>query len=833
MGLFGFLSKDKKEERTEEKFLTTTDSLFENKTKSKPLLQSPTKSLLMDKNNSISFQFTEEITVTKLQEMGSITGEQDNQAIEVNKGEGKLMKENFEDGQKLDLGKTFFPDKNDDKKKGNNKTANNKITNGNNNNKNNSHSNKETTRKKNKRKNNKQNNSEIELNEKMLVESNDTNDSNDNTRNSNDRNNNNSDNIMNNINGEYNDTTIQSESDKNEELIRENEQLGFNDPDDSKKIDSKLNSNINNPDTLDLELGTAVDATDNVVETEFKLNSRLLELEKQNDDVQMEVDNLKKANKELTTQNKDLQETVKKLNGQIDLLNRQIELMTAKAKEELKKSNDNENLIKKLGAQLEDKKEVKELLQKNKKSCQIFLTAVKNSRMKEKKLLSEKNDQIIKFLNLLKMKIKPSEINNQDKIVFTEQVFHDNLNKIKSHFNKIIVENDIKLSEFNSKKLTLEEINKNIDSELRDLKEEHLELQKLIAQITLFNEPIGQTIASCIVNDPTITKLDDIFKKERPDIIGFDKKSASEQIQQTLNKTLNSHNQKLFSKFNELASLQKDIGKKVETLDTSISQIHSTDETNLFDIKTKIEPFSNGMGNLLKAINFNNALIEQIKIQDKLQNDENQKYMLDIMEKTNQENKELRIRLKSQDNEIIELRFENKQQSLKINKLINENKLQIDQNEKLLKKYNMKIYGLDSISNQDGFTNANMKRNNYPMNGMFSEVSVEKIKINEIEKISLVELQDMIKFILCSLMIPLDKIYSKIITLSIIIKWERNLLHFFVNRINYQIHDEEIDFIRLNQDAVNQFYHYKNIDRIKHPLQKTLEELYDNLVNRI
>lgn len=604
------------------------------------------------------------------------------------------------------------------------------------------------------------------------------------------------------------------------------------------------------------DANTAVDGSSNINDEEIrqnldhineleKENARLQsELEKENAKLQIEYESMKdlKGKLELTVKENQKLEIIAKEKEKLELIAKEKEKLELVVKEKeiiiQKNKDDSEKQfaihnksytekIKQLEMQLKSNDQEKE-------RAKIQLKNVSNLNRNLKRLtrseLMVKNDNIISDvtnkindkLKQLRERIAMAEKSNIDKICFIEQNIKEKLGEIEGKSIRIITEKENELMDAKSKMLKLENNNVKLLSELSDLREEYSEFQKQISEVTLFGESLGDIIVKNFEGNENIRELDETFQKHRPDIKGFSKCSTTMEIEKISKIVTQNYKQFKYETASKLENIDRKTVAEFGELKKKFDEFGSVIDYER--IESKINPIFHEFNNLNESINSNKVLLEQNNIDTNNHNTKQQNYILNAIDQMNQGNKESKIRLKAQESEITELKFENREYLNKIDQLINENKLQIEGREKISKEYNHKIYGL---KNRKPNKDLNLVKE------IFFQANQDLLKIDEIEALSLVELQEMINVILCSLMIPLDKIYGRILTLAIIIKWERNLVHFFINRINYQVYNEEIDFGKLNHEALTQLHHLKNMDKVRHPLQSVLEDLYENVVNRL
>lgn len=109
----------------------------------------------------------------------------------------------------------------------------------------------------------------------------------------------------------------------------------------------------------------------------------------------------------------------------------------------------------------------------------------------------------------------------------------------------------------------------------------------------------------------------------------------------------------------------------------------------------------------------------------------------------------------------------------------------------------------------------------------------EAIGFDRIENLSHVALQNIVKQVCVFLDIPIDQITSQIAQIAIVIKYERNTLEFFLNKLLSQWKGRELLFETYREAAIDQFKKTKSLNNINHPLFNEMNDLVDALLYKL
>lgn len=149
---------------------------------------------------------------------------------------------------------------------------------------------------------------------------------------------------------------------------------------------------------------------------------------------------------------------------------------------------------------------------------------------------------------------------------------------------------------------------------------------------------------------------------------------------------------------------------------------------------------------------------------------------------------------------------------------------QIDQNRELQKQINS-LKGDESLR----ITNENVSFLCYGK----SNIDAKALQIEQVDDLTMVELQNAIKNVLICLNIPFDKISCKITKISLYLKFEQPALWRFVNRAYYQLNEEYLDINDLTYDIFDQYMKTHDFDKMNNTLDEYLTNLFKEFSSSI
>jgi len=107
------------------------------------------------------------------------------------------------------------------------------------------------------------------------------------------------------------------------------------------------------------------------------------------------------------------------------------------------------------------------------------------------------------------------------------------------------------------------------------------------------------------------------------------------------------------------------------------------------------------------------------------------------------------------------------------------------------------------------------------------------LEVDDVDKLTIVESQNVIKNLIILLNIPFSKLAKKIPLIGIYLIYERNLYAYFANRLYYQLHGKQIMLADYNREAFNQYVATNSLNNIRHPLEECLETLCNCIITKL
>ncbi|SMN21358.1 similar to Saccharomyces cerevisiae YDL239C ADY3 Protein required for spore wall formation [Maudiozyma saulgeensis] len=107
------------------------------------------------------------------------------------------------------------------------------------------------------------------------------------------------------------------------------------------------------------------------------------------------------------------------------------------------------------------------------------------------------------------------------------------------------------------------------------------------------------------------------------------------------------------------------------------------------------------------------------------------------------------------------------------------------------------------------------------------------LEVDDVDKLTMVELQNVIKNLIILLNIPFSKLAKKIPLIGIYLIYERNMYAYFVNRLYYQLNGKQLMLTDYNREAFNQYITTNSLNNIRHPLEECLETLCNRIITKL
>ncbi|KAK5774011.1 hypothetical protein RI543_004769 [Arxiozyma heterogenica] len=425
------------------------------------------------------------------------------------------------------------------------------------------------------------------------------------------------------------------------------------------------------------------------------------------------------------------------------------------------------------------------------------------------------NIKSLKMDNISKFDIQKDKF---QQIISDFQILEKKIFNIKENYTKRI---ELQISIFNKHiknyetkcNETLHQKNKQLESANKALQEKEIQLQKLnerifnlqkkedkLKQIDLFTIPIGKILLEYMKDTRNDISFEVYFKKNFPNITSFSNISQKESFQ----------------------SLQREVVEKIE----SLKNFHDMD-TELRHFITSITKVIEQQGNSLT--NGIKILYEQVQNLDNKQNciaeDKNIVESLSLL--TNDYSRQINLNNELKNNlTTVQNILKDTQSQLKI---------ELAKNNELNENVQLQNVTLNNLSDQYNKLQGDLaqKLRWKQLKGINRDSNKSKKDLERIEMMSHVELQNIVKQLVIFLDIPIDKIRTQLIKISISLKYERNLSIYFIGNINYQLTGQKINFNKYQKEAFQQFQKDTSLNNIVHPLQTKLDTLLDEVLLKL
>lgn len=441
----------------------------------------------------------------------------------------------------------------------------------------------------------------------------------------------------------------------------------------------------------------------------------------------------------------------------------------------------------------------KSVIQTHEKQLNIFLQKIKilkNDNISKVDVQKNKLQQIISNFHILEEKLKNIKESYTRRIELQISIFNKHIKNYETKCTEVLQQKYEQLENANKllqeKEMQIQELNKKIF----DIQNK----EDALGQVNLFTIPIGKILLEYISDAEQVLPFEIYFKKCFPDIKSFSSDSQKENFhnfQKEIIEKIESL-QIVHTADTDLQNFITSILKEIEQQGTSLThginvlydllQNLENKQTGITEGQTMVESLSLLTNNYSKQVNLNNELKDNLATVQNILKDVQSQLKFELTK-----NNEL--------NENIQL------QNVTVNNLSDQyNKLQGDLTQKLGWK---RLKGINRDSNK------------------------WKKDIERIEMMSHVELQNIVKQLVIFLDIPLDKIKTRLIKISISLKYERNLSIYFIGNINYQLTGQQINFNQYQREAFQQFQRDNSLDNIVHPLQTRLDTLLDEVLLKL
>ena len=374
------------------------------------------------------------------------------------------------------------------------------------------------------------------------------------------------------------------------------------------------------------------------------------------------------------------------------------------------------------------------------------------------------------------------------------------------------LKNEINLlkAELDNKK-TLEVNLADLDAKFALLESEHKRLIEFISNLTLFNTSIGNHLMKLFHESESIEKCELWLKSLK--IVGFKTENDEQHLKELQNFIENDLKISLKEKTQEITGLQaelRDKNSKINDLLDKISDIQESKE----ELITLRDQLTSEVSSLKSQICKSELSVKE----DSFKNLTEQN--LSLLQRINALTNELSEKTTQVKGLTLELQIEKEISSNMRNSLAH-----IETTLTKLRKTYDKVRG--NIS--DRITSESLSNTHTHMD----KQSYEKLELDRVDNLSLVQCENTIKNIVALLDIPYSKLATKLPLVNIMLRYEKTICFHFANRIHNLIFHQEIDSKAYTKIALENYWSHRNAKAIQHPLEKCLNDLYKSVAERL
>lgn len=327
----------------------------------------------------------------------------------------------------------------------------------------------------------------------------------------------------------------------------------------------------------------------------------------------------------------------------------------------------------------------------------------------------------------------------------------------------------------------LKEANTNLEIQVNKLTENSEYYKSFINDITLFNIRIGPLINELYSKESGFKELDSILKKYEPSVQRF---QTSQDVE--LREILDSRLKILQDTCKSLSvEYEKDWKDKLESL-SNIEQKLSEPNITLQD----------------ELSAFKNVLCSRLN--------ETQKEIITLLE-SNSKFERQRMEWETVKNEkdiLISTLKDEKEKEIKKNEILQENL---------------------RVLKGDDTARLSIKDIRCPL---LDDLTLESLQLDKIDRLNIIESQNLLKKISICLETPLNKLERKITLANLLIRNELVISLDFINHLYFHFFNVDLDFASFTSDAYLQYRNLGKLDKIRHPLEPYLKKLEVLLIER-
>lgn len=413
----------------------------------------------------------------------------------------------------------------------------------------------------------------------------------------------------------------------------------------------------------------------------------------------------------------------------------------------------------------------------------------------------EKFNSITTKFQLLEETLTKSNANYKKKSSFMKTSFEWQVKSLKEKYDGLLDDQMTKTQEMEKKhKNTLKDKTQEIEKLTSSMEGNKNTMNKL-AKITLFETSLGEVITDYLNKSSNNESFEDLFKARYPNFSSFSNETIIQCIE---------------SKHQEFLETIESLNVQSQGNDSQ----SQPQENTLKEMSTFIEEFENGYGkDIMDCIEQISNDISEVKQMQTFQNNE-QDISRQLKEEF-QKNKELSINVNKLQNNLVSA-----EKRLRI---------EIDTNNKLIENAKLHDITLNNLQNKYKMLEGNThKRLTWKqMSEINADSKREAIGFDRIETLSHITLQNLVKQFCVVLAIPVDHMVTQLYQIGIVLKYERNILEYFINRLMTQWKGRKFLFETYREAAFEQYKQQKSLNNIEHPLFKEMNDLVDALLYKL
>ncbi|CCK70552.1 Ady3p KNAG_0E02930 [Huiozyma naganishii CBS 8797] len=404
--------------------------------------------------------------------------------------------------------------------------------------------------------------------------------------------------------------------------------------------------------------------------------------------------------------------------------------------------------------------------------------------------------------------------------------FKQVVEKLQFEYNQFTEEKAKELSEKDMSLTQSTNLVKELSSKLNISQTEFERFKSQISRMSLFGTNIGDVLKSALESENVGNCiLDPSFKKNNPNVSGFAYTPITEVVEKQCTETINSYKEILGATEKRWEKEKKHFeqGKERswENERVRLTQSNASLETEVHRLEKELALQRDALSKTEKERDNNRTKLLETEAKLHASKEESFVKLLEVNDQLVKERHSVGLKFKNCQVELQEAERMLEQRNEYINELREAQKLQLATMTNVTTKYNLLEGDKDkSVLWED-------------LCSIQPEATEEYLQFERFDSLTYVELQNIVKKLVVMLMIPMDKVDKRLIMTGIALKYERNVYSYFANRLNYLLHKEKIPIKEYQQCAYQQFKCTGTLEGINHGLTDKLEELYNDIAEKI